>query len=67
MKLHTWYHLAVNAAPEMVMSFGNYLVPMSMFTEEGVLCVVDKSEFMHKPEALVSGNKIPSVPSADII
>ncbi len=40
---------------------------MSMFSEEDVLHVVDKSEFEHKPEALAPDNKIPSVQSADII
>jgi hypothetical protein len=63
--------LAVNAQKRVpiqrVMSFENSPVPLSMFTEEGLIATCNKSDYMHKLEELVPGDGIAAVDLCDTI
>lgn len=61
--------LAVNALKKVplkrVMSFENAPVPLSMFTDTGSMVSCAKSQFMHKLEEMIPGDKITAIASCD--
>lgn len=50
---------------ERVMAFENAHVPLSLFSDEGVMFECKKSVFMQKLEALLPGDPLTSIPGAD--
>ena len=63
--------LAVNARKKVplkcVLSFENAPVPLSLFTEDGCMTACAKSDFMHKLEELIPGDKVTAIPSCDAV
>ena len=63
--------LAVNARKNVplkrVLSFENAPVPLSLFTEDGCMTACAKSDFMHKLEELIPGDKVTAIPSCDAV
>jgi len=63
--------MALNAKKKVpldrVMSYENSPVPLSLFQEDGSMCQNVKSEFMHKLESLIPGDKITAVNNVDSI
>ena len=63
--------LAVNANKKVslkqVLSFENSPVPLSLFTEDGNMLTCAKSEFMHKLEEMVPGEKRMSIKRCEAV
>jgi hypothetical protein len=63
--------LAVNAKKKVplkrVLSFENAPVPLSLFAEDGTMLACAKSDFMHKLEELVPGDKITTIQRCDAL
>jgi len=63
--------LAVNCKKKVplkrVLSYENASVPPSIFTEQGVMVSCVKSDFMHKLEELVPGEKIVKITACDAV
>ena len=52
---------------ECVLSYENAPVPLSLFTEEGIMLSCVKSDFMHKLDDLVPGDKISKINVCDAV
>lgn len=63
--------MAVNSRKKVplsrVMSFENAPVPLSLFTEEGIMVSCKKSDYMHKLEELIPGGRLTTVEACDVI
>ncbi len=63
--------LAINATKKVplvhFMAYENSPTPLSIFTQEGKTVTCVKSDFIHKLDGLIPGDKIISIPSCDAI
>ena len=63
--------LAINAKKQVslqrAMAFENSPIPLSIFSEDGSMVTGVKSQFLHKLEELVTGERVTKIDECDII